>query len=326
MPAPPQTSPTHFQLIAASPLRFCFFLCDAVALLVTTLVDWILRPYASRATSFRTAIARCFIGSLCANFWTLQFKARPGIRAEDYSWATVGGVPVVIVPSRADFANTRKNGNGGKDVLIMLYGHGGGYIMGEPLQWLESYLRWVKVAEEMGLQLIVVAVKYRLSTDFKFPACRDDFYAVYNSLLKEHNISPQNIIFCGDSAGGGLAAMTALHARKSGTPLPSAMVLISPWLDLTLSKTLSSPAMNTDFLINFRDANPGIVKQLLDKGMSPDDPLVSPIFDDLTGLPPQLVIAGTAEVLLSDSEDWAVKSRAAGNKVHYIKGWGEMHT
>ncbi|RFU32302.1 hypothetical protein B7463_g4018, partial [Scytalidium lignicola] len=332
MPTPPNTTststptPTHLKLITTSPLRFFFFLYDALTLLVLTLADWIFRPYASRAVSFRTAIARCFIGSLCANFWDLQFKARPGIRAEDYAWAGVGGVPVVIVPPRADLATARKGSDGGKDALVMLYSHGGGYITGEPLQWLESYQRWVKRSEEMGLQLIVVAVKYRLSTDFKFPACRDDFYTVYNGLLKDYNISPQNIIFAGDSAGGGLAAMTALHARKSGISLPSAMVLISPWLDLTLSKTLNSPAMSTDFLINFRDANPGIVEQLLTEGMSPGDPLVSPVFDDLTNLPPQLIIAGTAEVLLSDSEEWVARSRMAGNKVHYLKGWGEMHT
>jgi acetyl esterase/lipase len=120
--------------------------------------------------------------------------------------------------------------------------------------------------------------------------------------------------------------MSALNARKRHMLLPCGMVLISPWLDLTLNETLISPAMATDFLVSFKDANPGIVNALLPSDIKPGDPGVSPIFDDLTSLPPQLVLAGTAEVLLPDSINWARKSREAGNEVELILGKGQMHT
>jgi epsilon-lactone hydrolase len=84
--------------------------------------------------------------------------------------------------------------------------------------------------------------------------------------------------------------------------------------------------MSTDFLVTFKDANPGIVQALLPPDIKPDDPQVSPLFDDLSSLPPQLVFAGTAEVLLPDSVSWVKKSLDAGNKVRFICGKGEMHT
>ncbi|RDW76946.1 hypothetical protein BP6252_04999 [Coleophoma cylindrospora] len=208
----------------------------------------------------------------------------------------------------------------------MLYAHGGGYMFGEPLQWIASYERWIAKASSRGFDLVVVAVKYRLSTVAKFPACREDYLAVYCALLDEYRIPPQRIVFCGDSAGGGLVAMSALHIKKTHMPPPSSLVLISPWLDLTLNETLESPATMTDFLITFKDVNPGIVQSLLPPGIRPDDPQVSPLFDDLSSLPPQLLFAGTAEVLLPDSVSWVRKSEEAGNKISFVRGKGEMHT
>jgi len=120
--------------------------------------------------------------------------------------------------------------------------------------------------------------------------------------------------------------MGALHARAKGAPLPAGMVLISPWLDLTLKDTVDSPAISTDFLMNFKTANPVIVDTLLPADIKPEDPRVSPVFDNLESLPPQLVFAGTAEVLLPDSETWVRRSREAGNEVDYVRGKGEMHT
>ena len=120
--------------------------------------------------------------------------------------------------------------------------------------------------------------------------------------------------------------MAILYARKIHVPLPCGLVLISPWLDLTLNETLNSPAMATDFLITFKDVNRGIADALLPSNTEPGDPCVSPLFDDLASLPPQLVFAGTAEVLLPDSTNWARKSLEAGNEVEFIRGKGEMHT
>lgn len=184
-----------------------------------------------------------------------------------------------------------------------------------------------------------------LSAEAKFPACRDDYLSVYTALIEDYQIPPQKISFCGDSAGGllfhsiiskriylltglsgGLVAISALQIKRLKYPKPSSLILISPWLDLTMNETLHSPAMTTDFLITFKDANPGIVNALLPPGMKPEDPRVSPLFDDLSSLPPQLVFAGTAEVLWPDSVSWVKTSLEAGNKVKFIRGEGEMHT
>jgi acetyl esterase/lipase len=120
--------------------------------------------------------------------------------------------------------------------------------------------------------------------------------------------------------------MSLLYARRSNIPLPAGIVLVSPWLDLTLKYTQYSPAMATDFLITFSKDNPWLVEQLLPPDIEPSDPRVSPLFDELNGLPPQLVFAGTAEVLSPDATEWARKSREAGNSVEYTFMKGQMHT
>jgi acetyl esterase/lipase len=120
--------------------------------------------------------------------------------------------------------------------------------------------------------------------------------------------------------------MTALEIKKLHKPSPAGVLLISPWLDLEMKDTLHHPAITTDFLITFTKDNPSLVEKLLPQGMKPADPKVSPLFDDLRNLPPQLVITGGAEVLLPDSEKWVRKSKGAGNTVTYVVGQGQMHT
>lgn len=119
--------------------------------------------------------------------------------------------------------------------------------------------------------------------------------------------------------------MSALHARRTGMPAPRGLLLLSPWVDLNMSKTLNSPAMATDFLVTFQKDNPTLVAQFLPPGIEPTSPLVSPVFDDLSGLPPQLVLAGTAEVLLPDSEEWVRRSKQSGNAVEFVCEQGQLH-
>lgn len=120
--------------------------------------------------------------------------------------------------------------------------------------------------------------------------------------------------------------MSLLYCRAQNIKMPGGIILVSPWLDLTLNDTRWSPAMATDFLITFSKDNPMLVDKFLPPEIEPADFRVSPCFDDLHSLPPQLVFAGTAEVLLPDSCLWVRKSRAAGNDVQFVLGKGEMHT
>lgn len=100
---------------------------------------------------------------------------------------------------------------------------------------------------------------------------------------------------------------------------------MSPWLDLTHSKTLYSSAMRTDFLVTFDIANPKLVESLLPENVIASDPAISPVFDDLTLLPPQIVLAGGAEIMLPDSSDWVRRSKEAGNHVVFVLDEGQMH-
>ncbi|KAI9814056.1 MAG: hypothetical protein M1827_003520 [Pycnora praestabilis] len=286
------------------------------------LIEYLLLPPASRPVTLRTELARCFIGSFLENLPALFLRAPLGLRDDEYRKVNIGGVQAVMVPPdvllNADTFNTFPA------PLVLLFAHGGGFVLGEPLMQIPTYKRWIKAANDHGLALVIVSVDYRLCDKHKFPACRDDFLAAYRGLIQDNGIPPQNIVFGGDSAGGGLVAMSALHARKSEL-MPGGMVMISPWLDLTLEKTLNSPALLTDFMLGFND-HIRTVDLLLPAHIKPNDPQASPILDDLHSLPPQVVFAGTAEILLPDSDTWVKRSREAGNEVKYIRGKGEMHT
>lgn len=119
--------------------------------------------------------------------------------------------------------------------------------------------------------------------------------------------------------------MTSIYLRNNDTPAPLGLVLISPWLDLSAKKTQYSPAQYTDFPINYGASVDAQTRAFVPSDMSTTDPRVPPIFDDLHNLPPQLVFAGNAEVLLTDSEDWVRKSCEAGNRVDYVCEPGQMH-
>tara|TARA_R110002003_G_scaffold111_1_gene9416 strand:- start:16551 stop:16805 length:255 start_codon:yes stop_codon:yes gene_type:complete len=83
--------------------------------------------------------------------------------------------------------------------------------------------------------------------------------------------------------------------------------------------------MKTDFLVTFSTANPMLVERLLPEDMDASDPLISPVFDNLNSLPPQIVFVGSAEVLIPDSREWVRLSREAGNSVDYVEEWGQVH-
>ncbi len=189
------------------------------------------------------------------------------------------------------------------DDRVILYLHGGGYTAGS-IEYAKGF--GCVLASAAGVSVLCAA--YRLAPENPFPAAVEDAYAAYCYLL-EHGKRAENIIFCGESAGGGLIYALALKLRQEGMALPAGFIALSPWTDLTLSGEThtenrdADPSLSTESLKHFADCYaPG----------EEANPLVSPIFGDLTGFPPSLIYVGGDEILRSDSEMLASKLEEGG--------------
>ncbi len=173
----------------------------------------------------------------------------------------------------------------------VLYLHGGGYCQGSPATHrnITAHLALRSAAR-------VVAADYRLAPERPFPAAVEDAVAAYRGLLAE-GFTPGATVIAGDSAGGGLAVAAAVSLREAGFPQPAALVLFSPWVDLTLGAL--GPPPPGEFMIT----KPWLEEcaRFYLAGHPATDPLASPVAADLQGLPPILIQVGTDELLLTDS-------------------------
>ena len=203
----------------------------------------------------------------------------------------------------------------GKDGPVMLYLHGGGYVAGS----LKSHRHLVAyLADKIGGR--VLNIDYRLAPEHPFPAQIEDAIAVYAAMLDD-GIDPANLFIGGDSAGGGLTMATLLSARDKGLPMPAGAILFSPWMDMTVSG---------ETLVTKADVDPSITPTMVQNtvnnylgGADPNDPLASPIFADLSGMPPILIQTGENEVLLSDSQTLNSRLIEAGSQSQ-LEVWSGM--
>ena len=190
---------------------------------------------------------------------------------------------------------------------VVLYFHGGVYVIGD------AFLA-ADLASQVGRRTHarVISVDYRLAPENPYPAAVDDALAAYEALL--HNgIAPSDIAFAGESAGGGLAIATLVNARDHGLSMPAAAFVMSPMTDLTFAWASMETRRKADPLFS-PGAAPGTGRRLLG-GPDAALPLISPIFADLSGLPPLLIQAGTHEVLLDDAVRLAEQAAAADVEV-----------
>lgn len=188
----------------------------------------------------------------------------------------------------------------------LLYLHGGGYALGSPRSHRALVARLAG-----ALDATAHAVDYRRAPEHPHPAAVDDAVAAHLGLLAG-GVDPATVVLAGDSAGGGLALATACRLRDEGRPLPGALVLVSPWVDLANNAPSHRARAARDPVIGdvrdwFRDV-------YLD-GLPVDDPSASPLHADLVGLPPTHVLAGTEEVLLDDTTRLVARLAAAGVEV-----------
>ena len=197
----------------------------------------------------------------------------------------------------------------------ILYLHGGGYVGGSPRSHRPLAARLAEAARATA-----IVAEYRLAPEHACPAAVEDAVAVYRWML-DHGAEPERTVIAGDSAGGGLALATALALKDQGLPQPAGLFVISPWVDLTQSHdTYASKAAD----------DPMIAKDRLDEsaaaylgGSDPRDPMASPVFGDLSGLPPLLIQVGSEEALLGDSLMLAERAGHARVEVR-LEVWPEM--
>jgi epsilon-lactone hydrolase len=176
---------------------------------------------------------------------------------------------------------------------VVLYFHGGVYVMGDAA--LAADLA-SQIGRRVGAK--VISVDYRLGPEHPYPAAVDDALAAYEALL--HNgTAPSDIAIAGESAGGGLAIATLLNARDRGLPLPAAAFVMSPYVDLTLAGATMETKREADPLLS-REALQARVADYT-SGQDAALGLISPVFADLSGLPPLIIQSGTHEVLLDDA-------------------------
>lgn len=187
---------------------------------------------------------------------------------------------------------------------VVLYLHGGAYVFGSPAthRSVTGYL-----ARATGAS--VYAADYRLAPEHPCPAAVEDATAAYRWLL-DQGIAAERIVIAGDSAGGGLTLATALRLRDTGTPLPAGLLTISPWVDMTGSGESVARIGAADPMIPVAGMHDSARSYLA--GRPPEDPVASPLYADLSGLPPLYIQVGSDEILYADAERLAERAREAG--------------
>jgi acetyl esterase/lipase len=198
---------------------------------------------------------------------------------------------------------------------VVVYFHGGGYTIGS----IQSHRPLVaRLARATGARVLSVA--YRLAPEHPYPAAVEDAVAAYRHVVA-NGVPPSRVAIAGDSAGGGLTAACLVALRDAGDPLPAAGVCLSPWLDLSLSGGSWQTKADLDPLLQ-RAAIEMMADAYL-AGADPTSATASPLFADLSGLPPVLVQVGTRETLLDDATGFAERARAAGVDVE-LDVWEDM--
>ncbi len=201
------------------------------------------------------------------------------------------------------------------DGKLLLYLHGGAYVVGG----CDMHRQMVSHIARAG-RIRTFLPEYRLAPEHKYPAAIDDAVGVFRSLLTT-GMQAEDIIFAGDSAGGGLTVATMLALRDAGDPLPAAAVLLSPFLDVTGSGQSMQTRAGLDPWFQEKDLS--IIADHYCEPHQQRFPLVSPVFADIEGLPPMLIQVGDHEILLSDSERLVDQCVAAGIDVEF-EIWPEM--
>ena len=201
---------------------------------------------------------------------------------------------------------------------LIFHIHGGAFFLGS-LKTHQALMTDLAARTQMQ----VVHVDYPLAPEHPYPEAPEALYDVYQALLVQ-GIQPKDIILSGDSCGANLALALCLRLKEQPELMPSGLILMSPYLDLTLTSESLRYNQKHDALLSIEALHTG--RDLyIGQHITADDPRVSPIFDDLHGLPPTLVQVGSKEILLDDAKRFREKAEQAGVKVHFKLYTGMWH-
>jgi acetyl esterase/lipase len=229
-------------------------------------------------------------------------RPTPALRAVKREPVDAGGVPAVwFIPPQA--------GEG-----VVLYLHGGAYVFGSPRTHGDLMAR---LALATGMR--VLGLDYRLAPEHPFPSALEDVVKAWR-WLQASGVSPKRAVLAGDSAGGGLALATLLVLRGRGEPMPAAGVLLCPWVDLAATGESLTRHARWDWIDR---SIAGRWTEWALGGASPEDPLASPVYADLHGLPPLYLQLGGAELLHDEGVRLAEKAKGEGVAVE-LDVWPDM--
>lgn len=209
-----------------------------------------------------------------------------------FSWMQTRGIAITTVDEggiRGEWLEPRKPLDG-----AILYLHGGGYVSCSPATHRPITGTLARLSRRR-----VFSLDYRLAPENRFPAAIDDVVAAYSWLIEKQSIPADRIAIAGDSAGGGLTLALLLKAREDGLPLPACAVCFSPWTDLTGGG--ASIRENDGRCEMFTPENIEDFAAAYLGDASPLEPLASPVYNELDGLPPLLFHVSSTELLLDDS-------------------------
>jgi acetyl esterase/lipase len=211
--------------------------------------------------------------------------------------AVIGGVNAFIVSPR-EMPQANRN-------RLLIHVHGGGYVLGPGKAGLPEALLMAGHG-----RFKVISIDYRMPPDFPYPAAMDDAMAVYKEILK--TTAAKRIGIFGTSTGGGMTMAMVLRAKAEGLPLPGAIAPGTPWSDMTKTgDSYFSNEMVDDVLVS-NDGWLGDAAALYANGHDLKDPMLSPIYGDLTGFPPTVLTTGTRDLFLSNTVRVHRKLREAG--------------
>lgn len=245
-------------------------------------------------------------------------------RTEAEGAARFISVPKGILRTPANLERVRAEwfeGPEPRSKAVILYFHGGGYVMG-------SSNLWAEVLGKLALASCsrVLSIDYRLAPEHPYPASIEDALAAYHWLLAQH-IDPAQIVFSGDSSGGALALAALVKLKETATRMPAGAVLFSPWVDLTSS----SDSVVANSVYDWADREYLLHFARLYAGENDlDSSLISPLFADLAGLPPMQIHVGSAEILRDEVSDLAQRVLAQQGEAELIvqvampHGWLNM--